>query len=281
VKLATGEEDLPPPGRAIRDELLGELAGRTTRVAAHFRAMCIRALDYCPPVDITFGDYLRALMTADADLSRDDPWKYRGAIVEAFRRAGITPKGLGTFSETALLWSAPQKPLAAISDFSADALGVDGDFATPPPREVARARADAFGQYIADPRNSDYFDELGLTHGADVEPPIVTGVHSFLRTGSRGNVNSGVLAQVVQRCWKQMGDGRELAIYGGGSLILDHRGAPRYVVRKRTGHKPWVEKQSQYARDAGLVRSAGPNRIEPDPNRLSKLCSDGIEEKGP
>ncbi len=26
---------------------------------------CIRALDYCPPVDITFGDYLRAIITAE------------------------------------------------------------------------------------------------------------------------------------------------------------------------------------------------------------------------
>ena len=30
--------------------------------------ICIRALDYCPPVDMTFGDYLRALVAADFDL---------------------------------------------------------------------------------------------------------------------------------------------------------------------------------------------------------------------
>ncbi len=27
--------------------------------------MCIRAIDYCAPVGITFGDYLRAVITAD------------------------------------------------------------------------------------------------------------------------------------------------------------------------------------------------------------------------
>ena len=38
------------------------------RSREHVLNMCIRALDYCPPVDMTFGDYLRALITADRDL---------------------------------------------------------------------------------------------------------------------------------------------------------------------------------------------------------------------
>ena len=46
--------------------------------------MCIRALDYCPPVDITFGEYLRAIITADCDLVEDDRLRYRVAFVEAF-----------------------------------------------------------------------------------------------------------------------------------------------------------------------------------------------------
>jgi hypothetical protein len=33
--------------------------------AEDFFQVCARAIDYCPPVDITFGDYLRAVMTAD------------------------------------------------------------------------------------------------------------------------------------------------------------------------------------------------------------------------
>ncbi len=33
-----------------------------------FFTVCVRALDYCPPVDITFGDFLRAVVTADFDL---------------------------------------------------------------------------------------------------------------------------------------------------------------------------------------------------------------------
>ena len=63
--------------------------------------MCIRALDYLPPVDVTFFEYLRALITADFDLVGDDRHNYRVAFVEAFRRRGIYPQNLDpTAAET-------------------------------------------------------------------------------------------------------------------------------------------------------------------------------------
>ena len=66
------------------------LADRVAKLARQFLSICIRAIDYCPPVGLTFGDYLRALITADHDLVPDDPWDYRGALVEAFRCATST-----------------------------------------------------------------------------------------------------------------------------------------------------------------------------------------------
>jgi hypothetical protein len=63
--------------------------------------MCIRALDYLPPVDVTFFEYLRALITADFDIAREDRYNYRVAFVEAFRRRGIYPMNMrGTASDT-------------------------------------------------------------------------------------------------------------------------------------------------------------------------------------
>ena len=53
--------------------------------------MCIRALDFLPPVDVTFFDYLRALVTADYEVESHDPYNYRVAFVEAFARHGIFP----------------------------------------------------------------------------------------------------------------------------------------------------------------------------------------------
>jgi hypothetical protein len=73
--------------------------------------VCIRALDYCPPVDLTFGEYLRALITADMDLMPEDRHAYRVAFIEAFRRRGIYPRQgeVRTLSEDSLRWSRPEQ----------------------------------------------------------------------------------------------------------------------------------------------------------------------------
>ncbi|HEY4596545.1 MAG TPA: hypothetical protein VIJ02_09120, partial [Thermoanaerobaculia bacterium] len=67
----------------------------------------IRALDHCPPVDVNFGDYLRALVTADRDLVPDDDRGYRIAVIEAFRRRGIYPQGVRSLSAESLCWAPP------------------------------------------------------------------------------------------------------------------------------------------------------------------------------
>ena len=55
-------------------------------------------IDYCPPVDLTFGEYLRAIITADVDLNPDDEFGYRVAFVESFREWGIYPRGMRSMS---------------------------------------------------------------------------------------------------------------------------------------------------------------------------------------
>ena len=82
------------PSGAIHPDLVKRLADEAAKSAGHVLNMCIRALDYLPPVDVTFFEYLRALITADFDLVRDDRHNYRVAFVEAFRRRGIYPTNL-------------------------------------------------------------------------------------------------------------------------------------------------------------------------------------------
>src|SRR6267142_1672486 len=76
---------------AIHPDLVRRLADEASKSASHVLRICIRALDYLPPVDITFGEYLRGLITADFDLVEDDRYNYRVAFVESFRRRGIYP----------------------------------------------------------------------------------------------------------------------------------------------------------------------------------------------
>ena len=94
-RIYTGGTGVLPAG-AIHPDLVRRLAEEAAKSAGHVLTICIRALDYLPPVDITFGEYLRGLITADFDLVNDDRYNYRVAFVEAFRRRGIYPQAIST-----------------------------------------------------------------------------------------------------------------------------------------------------------------------------------------
>lgn len=103
LRIYTGGTGVLPSG-AIHPDLVHRLAAEAAKTAGHVLNMCVRALDYIPPVDITFGEYLRGLITADADLVEDDRYNYRVAFVEAFRKRGIYPRDLDTLSVDTLRW---------------------------------------------------------------------------------------------------------------------------------------------------------------------------------
>jgi hypothetical protein len=103
-----GNDDIPMP-------LAERLAAEASRTAQQFFGICARALDYCPPVDVTFGDFLRAVLTADLDLHPDDPDGVRDAFMEAFRLRGIAVDSaasftnVASFSEESLFWPKVQR----------------------------------------------------------------------------------------------------------------------------------------------------------------------------
>ncbi|PND26042.1 hypothetical protein [Sinorhizobium sp. M4_45] len=61
------------------------------RAADHLLTMAIRAIDYCPPVDLSFSDYLSALLTVDREVVPDDRYGYRDALLSNFAAFGISP----------------------------------------------------------------------------------------------------------------------------------------------------------------------------------------------
>ncbi|OCJ65494.1 hypothetical protein A6U97_27625 [Agrobacterium tumefaciens] len=61
------------------------------RAADHLLTMAIRAIDYCPPVDLSFSDYLSALLTVDREVVPDDRYGYRDALLLNFAAFGISP----------------------------------------------------------------------------------------------------------------------------------------------------------------------------------------------
>jgi len=92
----------------IHPDLVNRLAEEAARAADRALQMCIRAIDYCPPVGITFGAYLRATITADYDMYPIDRQNWRLAFIESFREWGISPRGTRSMAEDSLLWPTEQ-----------------------------------------------------------------------------------------------------------------------------------------------------------------------------
>lgn len=90
-------DDLPAP-------LAELLATCATQTAVQFFQLCARSIDYCPPVDVTFGDFLRAIITVSRDLDAADNDGVRDALMEAFRLRGIYSESASFYSEDALSW---------------------------------------------------------------------------------------------------------------------------------------------------------------------------------
>jgi hypothetical protein len=117
LRIASEGTGVLPAGH-LHPDLVNRLADEAAGAARKILDMCIRALDYCPPVDITFGDYLRAVITADFELDPVGGPRRRLAVAEAFRRHGLVPEGVRTLSLDGLLW----RPTSAAPDENEDVL---------------------------------------------------------------------------------------------------------------------------------------------------------------
>ena len=96
----------------IDPDLANRLATEAATIARRLLGICIRGMDYVPPVAVSFGDYLRAMITGDHDLYPEDVDGYRAAIVEAFSAWGIVPEGMKIVSQDTLLWQTMSEKLA-------------------------------------------------------------------------------------------------------------------------------------------------------------------------
>src|SRR5262249_55321635 len=88
-------------------DLAQRLCGEATSVAEQFVQLCVRAIEFCPPVDLEFGDFLRAMITVHATLDDDDRDGYRDALIKAFARRGIYPPDVRSLTESELRWRPP------------------------------------------------------------------------------------------------------------------------------------------------------------------------------
>lgn len=184
-----------PRVERLSAELQKELAGQAAAAAEQFLAIAIRAVDLCPPVDLELGEFLRAAITADYELFPNDPWCYREAWIDAFRKREIYPSNVSSLSEDALLWRAPEGNGMQIETRRFAALDFQAAHGKPARREEIEPRATDLWQFIHD---SGRLADFGLTTPdpkLGVQPAKVVSIRSSRRIGQDGEVAFDVIAQ--------------------------------------------------------------------------------------
>lgn len=262
---AVGRRDGEPPSAELVDLLTGE----AVRLAHQFLDIVIRAVDYCPPVDLTFGEYLRALVTADFDLVPEDPWGYREALVQAFRRYRITVDDVDDLSEESLLWKAPALRMGPIEGLAFNKLVHQRE-----PGQISgvterQRRADELGRFVTRPEHLEHF---GLARpvrrpGLHIEPPVVESIRTIRRIGPDDSLTFDLVGEVTQR--RKVGRGRWF--YGGATVIIDATGVVRYALAKSVLSK---RREDRFRKNLAAKPALYARLFEEDQPRTGALLRD-------
>jgi hypothetical protein len=263
IRLYTGGTGVLPQG-AVHPDLVNRLSDEASKSAAHVLDMCVRALDYCPPVDLTFGEYLRAVITADLDIVPDDDRNYRIAFVEAFRRRGLYPRDVKTLSPENLRWRASGIDGHPPSDTLVRFVGTLREDAHR--QQYARDRRQIFElkretrQHIHDYLASHLKTEEGV-HDArclGMDPALTFEVHTAhfaTRVGPDGNHLFQLIVHITQRVTHEGPDGHPFQFEGGCVLIADlQEPAVSYCIRKPVVSATRRGRQEKFLNELGSLR---------------------------
>ena len=242
ARLAPGEDPSP--------ELAEILADQASELASQFLSICIRAIDYCPPFDLRFGEYLRAVITADFDLVQDDPFGYREAIIDAFARRRIYADDVPDLAEDSLLWRPPDIEMEPIEALHFKNLRFAGDPGRAADETELRRQAEALGAYVMRPRYAQAFGCAlpgdAQLKGDHVDPAVVGSIRSLRRVGPDRQVTFDTVAEITQRRWCRQSSGILSEVFGGSTVILGPDGRVRYVIRKSVKDQRRIQAQADY-----------------------------------
>lgn len=244
---------------------LSEVAAEGAKVASHVLTMCIRALDYCPPLDLEFADFLAALLTVDAEVAPDDRrYHYRDTVVRVFASFGITPplertNGHGcwkTFAEQSSLQYQRSNFESMLRD----------------PEEVFR--------FIWENRAVLRVDDRSYTEVMSVRPSVRMGPEGLLLREticeyiSRANIFGSELKAVcdVDPRPKGIETTTRLTVYGAGTLVFDQYGQLKYNISRNLKDSAWQRKRLEYLANAAPEDSEAGNAFA-NLHRLRAYCA--------
>ena len=276
LRIATSGTGVLPEG-ALHPDLVNRLANEAAKSAQHVLNVCIRALDYCPPVDISFGDYLRAIITADADLVPDDDLGYRIAFIEAFRWRGIYPRDVRALSVDSLRWPAVRMSQRFFQPLADQLRNLVGQFAYFQTRRQTYEETEKISGELHDwieveghAQLKEFSEIAGITFEfglpglrGDKKKGIprfqVNSLRPARRVGPDGDSLNQLIISLIQTRDVSVSSGDErstMKFRGGSTLILDLDTMQlKYAIRKSISDNSRLERYKEYRRGSTIEGS--------------------------
>ena len=243
---------------AIRDSMVdrSRVVEDGAMAADHLLTIAVRALDYAPATDISFGDYVSALLTADYEIQPDDDkHHYRDILLTSFEEYGIKP----TSRLPGGLWEPPN-------------LNLDSSWTHL--ESLQRDRDEVF-RFVWQNQTPLQINPDAYTRILSVRPCTrVSGDGFTLRETvteyvQMMTVKARELGNLKWEIWeglpaarkaelvpfpvpKAMPPEKEITIYGGGSLIFDEFGRLKYHIRNKILNADRQADRLQYLWDSGF-----------------------------
>ena len=223
------------------------------KLARHLLTMCIRGLDYCPPTDMDFAQFVAAVLTCDREVAPDDShFGYRQALRDEAAAYGLRAPARSDDEWCWKTFKSRKKLCYMRSNYAA----------------MTRSRDELF-RFLWENR-----EELGISERAYTE---VISIDTAERIGPDGISVSETICQYSQRAdlfgaevknvlGAKLPPGLKttsrLTAYGGGVLVLDQYGQVKYhIANPLNGGKRQSERLACLAETGGLDAHAAGGRM--------------------
>lgn len=192
-------------------------------IADRMLTVFIRAIDYCPPTDLQFGDFASGVLTADWELNpKDDKYNMRSALRKWFAEFGIKPSSKGALGHEPGTWETPPAKIP----FKYDRTHF----------ESMKADPDELFRFLWVNRKAFRLNEQALTRVLSVRPCVRTGRDGFTlrETVVEYHQQLKVFARELSKLGVQkptgMPDSTEVTLYGGNAVVFDEYGHVKYNI---------------------------------------------------
>lgn len=228
------------PGKLDRGRVVEEGA----MIADYLLTMVIRALDYAPPVNLEFCDFLSAILTSDREMNPNDArYHFRQIILETFLEYGIKPASEGTREDPGI-WAPPEAGL------NYDLVHFES---------MQRDRDEVF-RFIWQNRKILGLYEDSYTRVLSLRPCLRVGPDGFalketvVEYMQIVTVLASELGRLKIKAPEDMPRDQELMLYGGGTLIFDEYGHVKYHITNSVNSPERQTQRLKYLWEYGYYR---------------------------